>query len=113
MATHETIHINVGDTLTYPQARWENEDGTDKDISAETITFSMYGREGSAKVEDAACEQPGGGADGVARYLPNAIDVDTAGIYSVYFKRTVGGRSAQYPQDGSQWRLHIHEVPAP
>lgn len=61
-------------------------------LTTETITFSMYGEDGTVKVNNQSGTLVDGDADGGAQvsYSPAAADVDTAGTYYGYFHVTDG-----------------------
>ncbi len=106
------LEFNVGDRLT-PIRLELNERGTSNtDLSADTVTFSMFDTADEVvKVDDQACTLTNGGTDGKAHYPWAAADIDTAGTFWGYFKRTSGGLDAQYPQNGRKLVIIIHATP--
>lgn len=105
------LHFNVGDRLTPIRLQLRERDGTAKDISGHTVAFSMYDvLDESVQVNAGACVLTNGGTDGKAHYDWGANDL-AEGVYWGYFKTTLGGVYAQYPQDGRTLRIVVHTVP--
>ncbi len=112
MSKRETREFNVNDRITPLRMLYRDSELVAVDISAFTVTFTMYdATTGVAKVTDGACTLTNGGTDGKAHYPWAVGDLDTAGRYYGYFKLALGGLSAQYPQTGNELVIVIHTVP--
>ena len=111
--SYETRHFSVDDRLTPLRVLFKNRSTfLVQDISAYTVTFSMYDTTTSdAKVTDGACSFTTDGTDGKAYYPWASGDLDTSGSYWGYFKLSGGGLDARYPQTGNKLRVYVNAVP--
>ena len=107
-----TQQFNVGDRLTPARFELNERDTSNTDLSADTVSFSMFeAATGTVKVDDQAATLTNGGTDGKAHYDWAAADLDTAGTFFAYWKRTSGGLDAQYPQNGPTLVIVVHATP--
>lgn len=80
-------------------------DKTAIDLSGRTVTFRMINVEdGTVVVNDEAATIETA-ASGIVSFTPSSDDVDTAGVYAMYFKDDTGRR---VPFDGAMYLLWLY-----
>lgn len=84
-------------------------DGAVVDCSGKTFVCRWIDIDAhTVKVNDSACTVTSGAA-GEVRYTPAAGDVDTAGLFAVYFIDTSVTPNRWYPYDGARYRVNVVE----
>lgn len=82
------------------------------DLTGVTVDFEMrVANTGAVKVAFSAAIPDGDQTanTGLVTYSWAALDVDTAGLFHAYFRRTVGGKFIHHPHDGPKYEIEIHD----
>ena len=105
------IILNEGDRVTPPRIRLLESDGSGKDVSTWTFTFTMkLLGSATAKVNAQECQLTNAGTDGRVHYAWGETDLDIPGTYVGWFTGSVGGISVSYPQGGS-FIIEVRNLP--
>lgn len=90
------------------QAALTDQNGTAIDLTGATVVFRMVlDSDASVKVSNASATVDTA-ASGYVSYTPTAADVDTAGVYDMYWLVTPSsGQVQRYPYDGARWIMNL------
>lgn len=101
MSTTRRTTVNEGDRGTPIRFEIYENDGTPKDVSSWTFTFTMkLLGSASAKIDAEAAVVTNGGSDGKVHYAWGATDLDAPGDYVAWLTATTSGLEINYPQEG-------------
>ena len=85
-------------------------DGTAIDLTGRTVTFDMYDMADGTQIVTDGSVTVITAASGTVKYTPASGDVDTVGLYAMYFTDDTG---RQWPYDGARYRLNIVATTTP
>ena len=93
------VYVKQGDTLPSVEATLKYTDGTVMDLTDFTVVFTMIGKDGTKKVDEASAtivNPPG--TDGKVRYYWSGTDTDTPGRFRGEFEVTrPDGKTQTWP----------------
>lgn len=93
--------ISQGDLLPYLESVLSNLDGTVVDLSLSTVVFRMIDRRTLLPIVNDQLAVVTNAQQGKVRYVWQAGDTVTPGIYLGWFIVTTGGKTERFPNDNS------------
>ena len=90
------------------KAALTDQNGTAIDLTGATVAFRMVlDSDSTVKVSDAAATVDTA-SSGYVSYTPTAADMDTVGVYDMFWLVTPSsGQIQRYPYDGARWKLNL------